>query len=108
MEITAWWVKTFYYLLDVSVVNRYILYKVTSNLDDRKASKCTHIQFGSPNQLIGDYKNRKQPSMKPEPMNKKWTVKSVNIMVIYFYEISKIDHHQPTKESCGRCAYCST
>lgn len=37
-----WWMKIFYYFLDASIVNSYILYKVTSDLHDPKSSKLTH------------------------------------------------------------------
>lgn len=105
-----WWVKIFYYLLDASVVNSYILYKVTNDLHDPKASKFTHLQFRSAlaNQLIGDYTSRKQPGIKPKLINRKLNKKNGKVMVTDFYKIQNLGDHQPIKGTCRRCAYCST
>ncbi|CAI6348589.1 unnamed protein product [Macrosiphum euphorbiae] len=57
-----WWLKIFYYLLDASIVNSFVLYQTTSNLHDPKSSKYTHLNFRSTlaNQLIGDYSSKKK------------------------------------------------
>lgn len=104
-----WWMKIFYYLLDASIVNSYILYKVTSDLHDPKSSKLTHLQFRSAlaNQLIADYTSRKQPGVRPN-IRKKLCKDSGKTVVNDFYKLQNIGDHQPTKGTYRRCGYCST
>lgn len=53
-ESRRWWIKILYYLLDAIVVDSYVLYKVTSDFHDPKASQFTHWQLrpALANQLI--------------------------------------------------------
>lgn len=58
-----WWVKIFYYLVDASIVNSYVLYKETLRKKNSSSKPLTALQFRSElaNALTGTFNERKKP-----------------------------------------------
>ncbi|CAH1974500.1 unnamed protein product [Acanthoscelides obtectus] len=87
-----WWIKFFYYLLDASIVNSYVLYKKTLKSKNPSAKPLTALQFRSElaNELIGTFTQRKKAG--PEKTETQ----------------SNIGSHLATKGTYRRCVLCSS
>lgn len=59
-----WWMKLYYYLMDASIVNSFILYNQQRKANNKKT--IPQIEFRSilANQLIGDFSGRSTPGRK--------------------------------------------
>ncbi|KAL4083594.1 hypothetical protein QTP88_028910 [Uroleucon formosanum] len=93
-----WWVKLFYYLLDTSIVNSFLMYKKSCNRHKRKYM--SHLEFRSTlaNELISNYSSRKRPTISPSQKRSK-----SNVEVISTYE-SHIATKIATYRRCFRCS----
>jgi len=68
-----WWRKTFYWLIEVSVVNNFILYDINShNLVENM--HLSHLQYWYRKklveQLVGDVRNQKKKRRRPSSLDK--------------------------------------
>jgi len=94
-----WWVKMFYYLLDTSIVNSFLMYKKSCN--SHKTKYMSHLEFRSTlaNELISNYSSRKRPTISPSQKRSKSNVEV----------ISTFEPHIATKiVTYRRCFRCST
>lgn len=100
MEIKTMWVKAFYYFLDASIVNSYIICKET--MKKKLITKpLSHLMFRShlADELIGTFCSRKKPQ---SVMTKTKFKRSC------FSEVGKPHDHMPVKCKQRRCGVCST
>lgn len=88
-----WWIKIFYYLVDATIVNSYILYKETLKNKNASAKPLSALQFRSElaNELIGTFIQRKTPG----PPSKKSSILNVSA-------------HLPIKGTYRRCVLCAS
>lgn len=65
-----WWRKLFFWLLEVSVVNSYILYNINRDADSEP--RVTHLQFRKRliEQLVGDVRNARKRRGRPSTQDK--------------------------------------
>lgn len=86
-----WWLKLWYYFLDASIVNSYLLYRKTLKLSNPRRKPLGHLQFRSKlaDQLIGQFVPRQRPGPPPTP-----TV---------FSNINDL----PKKSTLWRCKHCA-
>jgi len=94
-----WWIKLFYYLLDTSIVNSFLMYKKRCNSHNTKYM--SHLEFRSTlaNELISNYSSRKRPTISPSQKRSKSNVEV----------ISTFESHIATKiDKYRRCFRCST
>ncbi|KAI4454281.1 piggybac transposable element-derived protein 4 [Holotrichia oblita] len=106
-----WWLKIFYFLLDASIVNSYILYKTTLKLSSKKQKPMTHLMFRKTlaNELISDFCSRPKKGRRPEVLvTKNKMYKKQNGTRIAITQLVNVGIHLPVKGTCRRCAYCST
>lgn len=106
-----WWLKLFYYLVDASIVNSFILYKTGASTSKPPFKPKSHLMFRSmlANQLIGDYNGRKaQSSWLVIGKNKAKKEDGRAVSVENTVRLSNVGEHLPTKTTSRRCARCST
>nr|CAH7740636.1 unnamed protein product [Callosobruchus chinensis] len=86
-----WWMKIFYYLVDASIVNSYVLYRETLKKKNPSAKPLSALQFRSQlaDDLIGSFCQRQKPG---PPSKKK----------------SQGSSHLPVKGTYRRCVLCSS
>lgn len=75
-----WWVKLFYYMLDTTIVNSFLLYKESCNAMKKKYM--SHLDFRSKltDQLISDFSSRqRRPTISPMSNKRKNSTGSVQI-----------------------------
>lgn len=75
-----WWVKLFYYMLDTTIVNSFLLYKESCNAVKKKYM--SHLDFRSKltDQLISDFSSRqRRPTISPMSNKRKDSSGSVQI-----------------------------
>lgn len=102
-----WWVKLFYYFIDCSIVNSYILYKESV---PKKEKPISHLKFRTilADELIAAYNSRKRrgPLMSGDKKIKKLGGRGVSIENIV--RRNNLGDHLPIKGTSRRCSYCST
>lgn len=106
-----WWLKIFYFLVDASIVNSYILYKTTLKLSNNREKPLTHLIFRKQlaDQLIEKFSSRPKKGRKPELMiTKNKMYKKANGKGIAVTQLINVGNHLPVKGTSRRCAYCST
>uniref|UniRef100_A0A0A9XHC0 PiggyBac transposable element-derived protein 4 n=1 Tax=Lygus hesperus TaxID=30085 RepID=A0A0A9XHC0_LYGHE len=106
--------RFFYYILDATIVNSYILYKKSSEKIKKEDSKdlLSVVQFRSnlADGLIAGFVGRRRTA--PNPQNMKGMSKKKNssrtTSVRNSVRMTDVGSHMPTKTTCRRCAFCST
>lgn len=99
-----WWVKIFYFLLDSSMVNSFILYKYITKLNKGKVMKHLIFRKKLAAELIGNFSNRKSTSS-PAVCKRGKKVGGKNASTV---EIRNVGQHLPVPTSSRRMARCST
>jgi len=97
----SWWLKLFYYMLDTSIVNSFLLYK-TSCANYRK-KPITALEFRSTltDQLIANFSSRYRPTISPGVKNPKRGLSSPSNYIIPGQHLAvKINTYR-------RCKLCS-
>lgn len=106
-----WWVKLFYYLVDASIVNSYILYKTTISRHDPHQKPKSHLTFRSilVTELLGSYNGRKcRGSGVVIGKNKIKKIHGRSVTVENTVRLSNVGDHMPEHTTSRRCARCST
>lgn len=105
-----WWLKLFYYFLDCSIVNSFILYKF--EMKNKKQKHLTHLQFRSllVNELIGSFSSKKRPGYAPSKgVGRKRNNPNARATIENTVRLSDVGLHLPIHvDKYRRCAYCST
>lgn len=106
-----WWMKIFYYLLDASIVNSYILYKETIKIVSTKEKPMSQLSFRSvlADELIGSFcsKTNKSSDISPVVFNKSKFAKT-KLFGETKIHLTNVGVHVPVKGTMRRCAHCST
>lgn len=94
---TKWWFRIFYYLLDMAVINAFILMKINNTKNDQ-----LKFRINLARQLIGGYSLRKR-RYKPTPFlsNKRLVPDEVRLNGVGTHFPQKINTYR-------RCGLCST
>lgn len=106
-----WWLKLFYYFVDASIVNSYIIYKTTVSQKQPRTKPITHLTFRSilANLLIGEFSSRKAPgSWLVIGKNKFKKMEGRATTVENTIRLANVGDHMPTNTTSRRCARCST
>lgn len=106
-----WWLKFFYYFVDATIVNSYILYKSGFAQQQPNNKPKSHLIFRSilANQLIGDFSSRKkQGSWLVVGKNKMKKLDGRAVVVENTIRLMNVGDHLPTHTTSRRCARCST
>jgi len=85
----------FYFLLDVTITNAYILYKHYSPHSKIKVKEF-RLKLGT--ELIGEYCSRRRPGR---------TSSAIVLLPLRHFPIKLQSESQPNKKPRGRCAHCS-
>ena len=105
-----WWIKIFLYLLEVCIVNSYILYKLSIRKQNKKPLSQLKFRSLLVNQLINNYCSKKKPGFCPakgtaKKRNNPDGIKTVQNVI----RLSNVGDHMPTTiKNYRRCARCST
>lgn len=101
-----WWMKIWYYLLEASIVNSFILYKDVVKLQNCNAKPMTHLSFRSvlANELIAKYNVKKGSGTKSKVNVTKAKLSTGNANK----QFKNVGAHMPMKGKNRRCAHCST
>lgn len=106
-----WWLRVFYYCIDASIVNSYILYKTKLKELNNGKKPLTHLQFRSllANELIGSYSGR----VKTGPISQFGTGRKRNhpdgrATLRNSLRLNNVGKHLPIEGTRRRCAFCST
>lgn len=105
-----WWVKIFFYFIDVAICNSYIIYKSSRTTKGEKAM--SHLVYRSilVNELIGAYSSKSKRGYLPMKgyARKKQTGRGV-LKVENTLRLSNVGMHMPEViKGYRRCARCST
>lgn len=106
-----WWLKLFYYFVDASIVNSYILYKTGTSTNCARIKPKSHLVFRSilANQLIGDFSSKKMHgSWLVIGNNKMKKIDGRSVTVENSVRMANVGDHFPTHTTSRRCARCST
>ncbi|KAG8269740.1 hypothetical protein J6590_108806 [Homalodisca vitripennis] len=104
-----WWLKFFYYLVDLSIVNSFVSYKALCKAN--KVKPLSHLMYRSElaNDLIGDFSSKQRPG---PPIGTSWGRKrnrSDGYMTVpNKVRLTGVGEHVPVVGTYRRCAYCST
>lgn len=107
-----WWLRIFYFLVDASLTNSFILYSLTSRVE-----KLTNLEFrvAVARGLIGGYSSRKRRSSLPTYICKKSRIacpevyqKTINAVPEELRFVNVGDHMPAELETYRRCKLCST
>lgn len=106
-----WWLKLFYYFVDATIVNSYILYKSDFAQRHPHNKPKSHLIFRSilANQLIGNFSFRKKTgTWLVVGKNKMKKVDGRAVGVENTIRLINVGDHLPTHTTSRRCARCST
>lgn len=106
-----WWLRVFYFLLDVSITNACMLYSQTS-----RSAKLTHLEFrvAVARGLIAGFTSRKRKSVALNTATYKITKTEVSNRqkvigaVPHEQRYSNVGDHMPAHSTYRRCKHCST
>jgi len=105
-----WWLKLFYYFIDMSIVNSFIMYKDTAR--KQRFRHLSHLEFRSQlvNELIGNFCNKKRKGFSPGAgVGRKKHQPGGYATVQNATRLSNVGDHLPQKQAkYRRCAHCST
>lgn len=105
-----WWLKIFYYFLDCSIVNGYIIYKETMKSKNLKPASQLTFRSNLVNELIGTFCSKKRTGYYPyKGFARKNDNPRKKTKVENTVRLSDVGVHIPKKiQKRRRCAYCST
>lgn len=96
-----WWLKLFYYMLDTSIVNSYLLYKSSCANYRKKPISALEFRSTLTDQLIANISSRYRPTISPGVKNPKRALSSPSNYIIPGQHLAvEIDKYR-------RCKLCS-
>lgn len=96
-----WWLKLFYYMLDTSIVNSYLLFKTSCGNNRKKPMSTLEFRSTLTDQLIGNFSSRHRPTISPGVKNPKRALSNpCNYLIPGQHLAVKIDTYR-------RCKVCS-
>lgn len=104
-----WWIKVWYYLIELAIVNSYVCYKSQNTAKKRKGQK--HVMFRSElaDSLIGDFCSRKRPGPSVgTTWGRKKNRADTHTTVKNSIRLANVGNHVPIVGTYRRCSFCST
>ena len=105
-----WWLRIFYYFVDSSIVNAFIMYQENCKIQKKK-HWMSHLEFRSQlaNELIGNYMSRKKSGHSPgNSFARKRKAPTGRRTVVNTLRFTDVGSHLPEVGTRRRCAHCST
>lgn len=107
-----WWMRIFFYFLDASIVNSYVIYKETLLLSSPHSKPISHLAFRSKlaSNMIGYFSSRQKPGVSPSVYGqaRKKDKRARTSSVPNRTKFSNLGEHLPIKGTSRRCSFCST
>lgn len=107
-----WWLKLFYYCIDASIVNSYILYKDTVSKCMSGTKPLSHMKYRSQlaTEMIGSFSARiKKAPVIQIGRGRKGNAPDGRATVANTIRLTNVGQHLPAKgPTFRRCAHCST
>lgn len=113
LKSRRWWMKLFFYFVNATIVNSYIMYTLTVKQNSNNVKPLSHLMFRSllADELIGQFSNRKNvgpisiPSTKKKPKD---IGEGRLILPGNNSRLQNVGKHIPIPGNYNRCRLCST
>ena len=105
-----WWLRIFYYFVDCSIINAFIVYEENCKLQKKKYWM-NHLEFRSQLafELIGNYVSRKKSGYSPGNSHARKRKAPIDrTTVVNTVRFTEVGSHLPEVGTRRRCAHCST